>query len=99
MKTQKTNMRKQRKQRIFETVVQDTTGHGLLLRNGRCHQREKHSWPRTLFSVSSIISCSLLIVCFFSGCAVGPNYRAPQTKAPAQWNAPLAGGETNSTTI
>ena len=35
-------------------------------------------------------------VCLFSGCAVGPNYRSPQTKAPAQWNESLAGGETNS---
>src|SRR5258706_228366 len=31
-----------------------------------------------------------------SGCAVGPNYRAHQSKAPAQWKESLAGGETNS---
>src|SRR5712664_3826939 len=31
-----------------------------------------------------------------SSCAVGPNYRAHQSKAPAQWNESLAGGETNS---
>ena len=34
------------------------------------------------------------------GCAnipsVGPNYHAPETKAPAHWTEPLAGGETNS---
>jgi NodT family efflux transporter outer membrane factor (OMF) lipoprotein len=29
------------------------------------------------------------------GCAVGPNYHAPQTSAPAHWNSSLAGGETN----
>jgi NodT family efflux transporter outer membrane factor (OMF) lipoprotein len=29
------------------------------------------------------------------GCAVGPNYQPPKTAAPAQWNAPMAGGETN----
>ena len=31
-----------------------------------------------------------------SSCAVGPNYRAHQSKAPAQWKESLAGGETNS---
>src|SRR6267378_3635971 len=30
-----------------------------------------------------------------SSCAVGPNYRAHQSKAPAQWKESLAGGETN----
>ena len=33
---------------------------------------------------------------FLSGCAVGPNYHQPQTKAPGQWNEWLAGGETNA---
>jgi len=44
----------------------------------------------------SIISCSILLFLFLAGCAVGPNYRPPKTKAPAQWNESLAGGETNS---
>jgi NodT family efflux transporter outer membrane factor (OMF) lipoprotein len=30
-----------------------------------------------------------------SGCAVGPNYQPPKISAPAQWNSPLTGGETN----
>src|SRR5271165_6040864 len=34
------------------------------------------------------------------GCAnipsVGPNYHAPETKAPAHWSEPMAGGETNA---
>ena len=47
------------------------------------------------FSVASHSIVAALLF-FFSGCAVGPNYRAPQTKAPAQWNESLAGGETNS---
>jgi NodT family efflux transporter outer membrane factor (OMF) lipoprotein len=37
-----------------------------------------------------------LALALLSGCAVGPNYRRPQTKAHAQWNESLAGGETNS---
>ena len=73
MKIQKTNMRKQRKQRLFAVADRDTAA---------------------LFSFSSVLSCSLIF--FLSGCAVGPNYHAPQTKAPAQWTKSLAGGETNS---
>ncbi|HXJ56384.1 MAG TPA: efflux transporter outer membrane subunit [Verrucomicrobiae bacterium] len=44
------------------------------------------------------LKCAILLLpfLFLPGCAVGPNYRAPQTKAPAQWNESLAGGETNS---
>jgi multidrug efflux system outer membrane protein len=38
-----------------------------------------------------IIACLALL----AGCAVGPNYQPPQTSAPSQWYAPLAGGETN----
>jgi len=43
-------------------------------------------------SAMLIVACLLL----FAGCAVGPNYRSPQVKAPAQWASSLAGGETNS---
>jgi len=32
---------------------------------------------------------------FFTGCAVGPNYRSPQVSVPEQWTSSLAGGETN----
>jgi len=46
--------------------------------------------------VSSVISILLLPFLVLAGCAVGPNYHAPQTKTPAQWNESLAGGETNS---
>lgn len=38
-----------------------------------------------------------LIIMFAAGCAVGPNYHPPETKAPAQWSEAMAGGETNST--
>ncbi len=31
-----------------------------------------------------------------AGCAVGPNYRAPQAITPAHWSEPLTGGETNA---
>jgi len=47
--------------------------------------------------VYSVASCSVVAgLLFLCGCAVGPNYHAPKTKAPAQWNESLAGGETNS---
>jgi NodT family efflux transporter outer membrane factor (OMF) lipoprotein len=99
MKMQRTNRRKQRKQRPFKVVLQDTAGLGPFFQNRRYHHQEKRSRPRALFSVSSVISCSLLFLFLISGCAVGPNYRAPQTQAPAQWNESLAGGETNSTIV
>jgi outer membrane protein, multidrug efflux system len=47
------------------------------------------------------LSTVAMLTLFASGCAnlpsVGPNYHAPETKAPAHWAEPLAGGETNST--
>ena len=46
------------------------------------------------------ISSSIALLSLLAGCAnipsVGPNYHAPETKAPAKWSEPLAGGETNS---
>ena len=46
------------------------------------------------------LSTVAILALFASGCAnipsVGPNYHAPETKAPAHWSEPLAGGETNS---
>jgi NodT family efflux transporter outer membrane factor (OMF) lipoprotein len=30
------------------------------------------------------------------GCAVGPSYHQPRVNAPAHWNEPVAGGETNT---
>jgi NodT family efflux transporter outer membrane factor (OMF) lipoprotein len=41
---------------------------------------------------SGLLMTGLLL----AGCAVGPDYHRPQTKAPTQWTEPLAGGETNS---
>ena len=42
-----------------------------------------------------------LLAFFAGGCAnlpsVGPDYHAPETKTPARWAGPLAGGGTNST--
>lgn len=35
----------------------------------------------------------LMIGLLPAGCTVGPDYHRPQTKAPAQWSEPLAGGE------
>lgn len=46
---------------------------------------------------SKTVLSSMITVALLAGCAVGPNYHAPQTQAPAQWNEPMAGGETNST--
>lgn len=45
--------------------------------------------PQVLFPVAVF---ALVLV---QGCAVGPNYQKPKTGAPAQWSAPMAGGETN----
>src|ERR1700750_1084507 len=36
---------------------------------------------------------ALLAAIAVGGCAVGPNYHAPQTASPAHWSEPLAGGE------
>ena len=48
------------------------------------------------------LSTVALLAFLAGGCAnlpsVGPDYHAPETKAPAHWGEPLAGGETNSTT-
>jgi len=40
----------------------------------------------------------MAVVCLTlaAGCAVGPDYKPPQTAVPSHWTAPLAGGETNS---
>ena len=38
----------------------------------------------------------MLSAALAGGCAVGPNYQRPTAKAPAQWSAALAGGETNA---
>lgn len=37
-----------------------------------------------------------LAAALLGGCAVGPNYHPPATKAPADWNEPLGGGETHA---
>lgn len=39
----------------------------------------------------------IIILCLLTlaGCAVGPNYHAPQVNAPEHWTSSLAGGETN----
>ena len=42
-----------------------------------------------------LLAGAALALVLFQGCAVGPNYQPPKTAAPAQWSAPLAGGETN----
>jgi NodT family efflux transporter outer membrane factor (OMF) lipoprotein len=41
------------------------------------------------------IAIASLIMAILAGCAVGPDYQAPRTSAPAQWTSSLAGGETN----
>ena len=42
-----------------------------------------------------LLAGAALALALFQGCAVGPNYQPPKTTAPAQWSAPMAGGETN----
>jgi NodT family efflux transporter outer membrane factor (OMF) lipoprotein len=45
---------------------------------------------------TKIILSSMGIISLAAGCAVGPDYHAPQLTAPAHWSESLAGGETNS---
>ncbi len=42
-----------------------------------------------------LLAGAALALVLFQGCAVGPNYQQPKTTAPAQWSAPMGGGETN----
>lgn len=42
------------------------------------------------------ISAVLLAAVLLPGCKVGPDYKPPESKLPAQWTSDLAGGETNS---
>jgi len=49
------------------------------------------------------LSAVALLAFLAGGCAnmpsVGPDYHKPETKAPAHWNEPLAGGETNAAAV
>lgn len=45
--------------------------------------------------LTAAVTCLALV----AGCAVGPNYQPPKMNAPAQWNSPLTGGETNSPAV
>ena len=38
---------------------------------------------------------AVVALVLFEGCTVGPITQKPKTAAPAQWSAPMAGGETN----
>ncbi len=42
-----------------------------------------------------LLAGAALAFVLFQGCAVGPNFQPPKTTAPAQWSAPMSGGETN----
>ncbi len=96
MKIQRTNRSKQRKQKPFSLVLQGWFAARPTVNTSRGDNCERplSSWLRIF--ASFVACCSVVaVLLFLSGCAVGPNYRAPQTKAPAQWNESLAGGETN----
>src|SRR6266478_214060 len=97
MKIQEINRSKQRKQKPFSLVLQGWFAARPTVNTNRGDNCERplSSWLRMF--ASFVACCSVVaVLLFLSGCAVGPNYRAPQTKAPAQWNESLAGGETNS---
>ena len=97
MKIQEIDRSKQRKQKPFSLVLQGwfAAKASVNTSGGDNCERPLSSW---LHIFASSVACYSVIgvLLFLSGCAVGPNYRAPQTKAPAQWNQSLAGGETNS---
>src|SRR3974390_3441612 len=42
-----------------------------------------------------LLASFVLALALLQGCAVSPDYQPPKTAAPAQWSAPMAGGETN----
>ena len=42
-----------------------------------------------------LLAGAALAFVLVQGCAVGPNFQPPKTTAPAQWSAPMTGGETN----
>src|SRR5258705_10865690 len=97
MKIQEINRSKQRKQNPFSLVLQGwfAAKPTVNTSQGDNCERPLSSWLRIF--ASFVAGCSVVaVLLFLSGCAVGPNYRAPQTKAPAQWNESLAGGEANS---
>src|SRR5258705_14007096 len=97
MKIQEINRSKQRKQNPFSLVLQGwfAAKPTVNTSQGDNCERPLSSWLRVF--ASFVACCSVVaVLLFLSGCAVGPNYRSPQTKAPAQWNESLAGGETNS---
>ena len=49
------------------------------------------------------LSTVALLACLAGGCAhipsVGPDFHKPETKTPACWSEPLAGGETNAAAV
>ena len=45
---------------------------------------------------SKLLITTALAAFLAGGCAVGPDYRPPQTSAPAHWTEPLGNGETNA---
>lgn len=51
--------------------------------------------PQLIFLTLLTVAATILVI-GIPGCAVGPNYHQPESKAPAQWSESLAGGETNS---
>jgi outer membrane protein, multidrug efflux system len=102
MKIQEINRREPRKQsteRLFRRVIQVEAGRSPSVDGGHSSSLQPLLSRSLDASVCSVISCSILAFLFLPGCAVGPNYRPPQTKARAQWHESLAGGETNSAII
>src|SRR5882724_624307 len=97
MKIQEINRSKQRKQKPFSPMLQGWFAAKPAVNTSRGDNCERplSSW---LSIFASFVACSsvVAVLLFLSGCAVGPNYHSPQTKAPGRWNASPAGGETNS---
>jgi outer membrane protein, multidrug efflux system len=46
-------------------------------------------------AIGMVAACLALL----AGCAVGPDYQSPKASVPAQWTSPLAGGETNGSSV
>ena len=60
------------------------------------HALHSKSLPHAELKFQLALAGLTLALVFLAGCSVGPNYHPPRMDAPAQWAAPLTGGETNS---
>src|SRR5262249_19719554 len=65
--------------------------------NGCVHRGAAPERKGRLMKTSCALAIGVIsLAVWLGGCAVGPNYRPPQTSAPAHWSEAQLGGTTNS---